>query len=139
MIYKKYNKTRFKKSNFIIMNNIYYPSKGIALLLAFFSFSGMLGIDKFYIGNYIFGTIQTILTLSFITLPITLVLNFLSIIILLLVIFTNYNFFYVDWEETNQFDYTIGTIVLIYFIIKYIKISTTYYKDNLQYEYEENS
>lgn len=116
-----------------------FPSKGIALILAFFSFSGMIGLDKYYIGNYILGIIQSVLTLSLITIPITIIINLLTIIILILAIFTNYNLLFVEWEESTMFDYTIGIIVLIYFIIKYIKISTSYYKDNLQYEYHENN
>jgi hypothetical protein len=121
------------------MNQIENPSKGIALILAFFSFTGMLGIDKFYTGNYIIGSIQSILTLSLITIPITVIINLLTIILLLIVIFSNYNFLYVEWTETTQFDYTIGFVVLTYFILKYIKISTLYYKDNLQYEHEEKN
>jgi TM2 domain-containing membrane protein YozV len=96
-------------------------SKGITLLLAFFSITGMFGIDKFYNGNYILGSIQSILSLSYIGYIISLLLNMTTIILLLLTIFTNINFaFYVNWEHpTTNFDYAIAIVVTLYMIIKH--------------------
>lgn len=97
------------------------PSKGIVLLLAFFSITGMFGIDKFYTGNYILGSIQSILTLSYVGWIISHLLNIITIILLLLTIFTDINFsFYINWEHpTTNFDYAIAIVVLLYIIIKH--------------------
>lgn len=102
-----------------------YPSKGIALILAFFSLSGLFGLDKFYTGNYILGSIQSLLTLGFITIPFSIILNLVTIVALLILIFTNFNLLiYVDWgNETTQFDYMVAIAICIYFFFKYKKIS----------------
>lgn len=105
-------------------------NKGITLILAFISFTGMLGIDKFYTGNYILGSIQSLLTISYIGATISFVWNILTICSLLILIFTNYNLLpYVSWGvETTTFDYTVAIVITIYIIIKYSYIN--YYYNN---------
>jgi hypothetical protein len=103
---------------------IEYPSKGIALLLGFFSITGTFGIDKFYTGNYILGSIQSILSMSYVGFVLSIILNTLTILLLLLTIFTNFNFsFYVKWEHpTTNFDYIIAIAVTLYMIIKHFTL-----------------
>lgn len=99
---------------------ISYPSKGIVLLLAFFSITGIFGIDKFYTGNYILGIIQSILSVSYIGFTISMLINYITLIALFIVIFTNINLlFYINWTQpTTLFDYSIAIIILLYIIIK---------------------
>ncbi len=96
-------------------------SKGIALILAFYPYFGLPGLDKYYTGNYTIGLIQTFFCSTFMGLAVAAVLNILTIISLLILIFTKYNLlFYVTWEdETTIFDYSVGVSILLYIIIKY--------------------
>jgi len=96
-------------------------SKGIALILAFYPYFGLPGLDKYYTGNYMLGIIQTFLCSTFIGIAFAALLNILTIISLLILIFTKYNLlFYVTWEdETTIFDYSVGVSILLYIIIKY--------------------
>jgi len=109
---------------------------GITLILAFISVTGIMGIDKFYTGNYIIGIIQSILTISIIGFPISLIINIYTIIGMLVLIFFNYNIlFYTEFKlEATREDYIIATIICVYVMLKSIVI---YNKYNI-YKYPNN-
>ena len=101
-----------------------HASKGITLILAFIPYFGLLGLDKFYTGNPILGSIHALLTTTFIGTPISLIWNFLTVICLLILIFTKYNLlFYTKWDnETTDFDYFVAITITIYFILRFLKL-----------------
>jgi hypothetical protein len=104
-----------------------YNSKGIALILSFISMTGLLGLDKFYTKNYILGSIKAILTLSYVTMPITIIWNLITILALIILIFTNFNLLiYTKFGETTKFDYLVATTISLYFICKIYYIYSKY-------------
>jgi hypothetical protein len=119
-----------------------YPQKSLALLLAVCPITGLIGLDKFYIGNVTLGFIQSFLALSK-NIHISFIFNIFTIGILLINIFTNVNFF-TNFANSTKYDYMIGIVVLLYMITK-IKIiffidnklaekkSHTYYTKNVIY------
>lgn len=106
----------------------YDASIGITLIFAFISLTGILGIDKFYTGNYIIGMIQSILTISIIGYPISLIINIFTIVGLLILIFFNYNIlFYTSFvKQPTDGDYFIALTLCIYIILKGIIIYNKY-------------
>jgi len=93
-------------------------NKSVALVLAAGPW-GILGLDKFYVGQPELGVIQFVLSITIIGLFVSVPWAALSTIALLFVIYRGSSFMYgdVNWADTTDTDKIIGYIVIGLLII----------------------